>query len=60
MAAIVDPVCGKELEPGQVVVQSRYQGTAYAFCSEECKRQFDENPEAYTGGDALEGEPARQ
>lgn len=53
----VDPVCGMELEPGKVVAQTVYQGTEYDFCSEECKRIFEENPEAYIGhGDATQEE----
>jgi Cu+-exporting ATPase len=55
MAYAVDPVCGMELEPGQVVAESRYQGKTYSFCSVECKRQFDENPEAYVS-DASQGD----
>lgn len=43
----VDPVCGMELDPGQIEAQSSYQGTEYDFCSEECRRLFDENPEEY-------------
>ena len=54
MAKQVDPVCGMELDPGQVEAQSRYQGKAYYFCSEECKRLFDENPEEYVGHSAGE------
>jgi YHS domain-containing protein len=49
MAKAVDPVCGMELDPGQIEAQSRYQGKEYDFCSQECKRLFDENPEAYVG-----------
>jgi YHS domain-containing protein len=59
MAKQIDPVCGMELDPGQVEAQARYQGTAYYFCSEECRRLFEENPEAYVGAAATprEGEP---
>jgi Cu+-exporting ATPase len=47
MANSIDPVCGMELTPGQVVAQSSYQGQRYDFCSEECRRLFEENPEEY-------------
>jgi len=57
MANAVDPVCGMELNPGQVVAESRYQGKTYSFCSQECKQKFDENPEAYVGN-ASQGDGA--
>lgn len=47
MAKAVDPVCGMELDPGQIVAQSSYQGQEYDFCSEECRRLFDEDPKQY-------------
>jgi Cu+-exporting ATPase len=50
MASHVDPVCGMRVEAGQVEAQSRYQGREYYFCSQECKRLFDENPKEYVGG----------
>jgi YHS domain-containing protein len=52
MPKMVDPVCGMQLDPGQVEAESRYQGKAYHFCSEECKRLFDENPKEYAGTSA--------
>ena len=47
-----DPVCGMKL--GEEVVQglvykTPYQGKLYYFCSDECKREFDRNPERYAG-----------
>ena len=47
MAKDVDPVCKMELDPGQIVAQSRYQDHVYNFCSVECKQNFDKNPEQY-------------
>jgi Cu+-exporting ATPase len=44
-----DPVCGMELDPGQVDAQSSYQGKEYDFCSDECRRLFDADPEQYVG-----------
>lgn len=49
MAAVVDPVCGMELQPGQIEAQTQYKGKGYSFCSEECRRIFEENPEEYAG-----------
>ncbi len=45
-----DPVCGMELDPGQIEAQSSYQGQEYDFCSEECRRLFDANPAVYAAG----------
>jgi Cu+-exporting ATPase len=47
MATVTDPVCGMEFDSSQAEAQSQYQGDAYYFCSEECKRLFDENPTEY-------------
>ena len=44
----VDPVCGMKLDPGQIEAQSSYKGKEYDFCSEECKRIFDNDPKFYT------------
>jgi YHS domain-containing protein len=44
-----DPVCGMQVNEQQAAGQSEYQGQTYYFCSPGCKRQFDQNPERYTG-----------
>jgi YHS domain-containing protein len=56
MANPVDPVCGMELTPGQIEAQTRYQGKAYYFCSEECRRIFEEDAEQYVRNDPTEQE----
>jgi YHS domain-containing protein len=40
-----DPVCGVHLD--KPTHSSRYLKCPYFFCSEECKRKFDENPRLY-------------
>jgi YHS domain-containing protein len=42
-----DPVCGAQLEPMDTEHISEYGGSVFYFCSIECKRQFDANPENY-------------
>jgi YHS domain-containing protein len=45
-----DPVCGMEVNEQQAAAQgltSQYQGQTYAFCSADCKRQFDQDPQRY-------------
>jgi len=45
---VVDPVCGAPLEGSDVTWRSTYEGNEYFFESEECKREFDENPELFS------------
>jgi P-type Cu+ transporter len=47
MATVTDPVCGMTFDSSQADAQSTYQGQAYYFCSAECRKLFDENPEEY-------------
>ena len=42
-----DPVCGMNVDFGMTKYKSVYQGKEYGFCSEHCKRQFEENPSQY-------------
>jgi YHS domain-containing protein len=50
MAMVTDPVCGMEFDASQAESQTTYQGQGYYFCSEECRRTFEENPEEFVGG----------
>lgn len=43
----LDPVCGMEVNPASAEAQSDYGGQTFYFCSEECKKKFDTNPERY-------------
>ena len=43
-----DPVCGMQVDERTAVAKSKKDGREYQFCSQECKRQFDEHPERYT------------
>jgi Cu+-exporting ATPase len=47
MATVKDPVCGMEIESSQAPAQSEYNGTAYYFCSVECRALFEQNPGDY-------------
>lgn len=44
-----DPVCGLEVNPREAPYSSTYQGRTYYFTDPDCKRMFDEDPEAYVG-----------
>ena len=43
---VVDPVCGMEIDPASAAGKSEYKGKPYFFCSEQCKKTFDADPEA--------------
>jgi Cu+-exporting ATPase len=45
--AQIDPVCGMEVQAADAAGRSVYEEQTYYFCSAECKREFDENPEDY-------------
>ena len=46
----MDPVCGKVVDPKQAAaagLRSTYQGTAFFFCSDDCKKAFEKDPARY-------------
>ncbi len=43
----IDPICGMELDPQTAEYKSEYKGKTYYFCSFDCKKQFDMEPEAH-------------
>jgi Cu(I)/Ag(I) efflux system membrane fusion protein len=43
-----DPVCGMTVERA-TARKTEYHGKTYYFCSEECKRRFEQDPEKYAG-----------
>ncbi len=45
-----DPVCKKEVNVKEAKFTSRYKGSTYYFCTEECKKAFDKDPEKYLAG----------
>ena len=42
-----DPVCGMNVEPDDAAGQSEFQGKTYYFCCNECKTEFDQNPQKF-------------
>ncbi|HET9463873.1 MAG TPA: YHS domain-containing protein [Thiobacillus sp.] len=46
-ATVKDPVCGMEVAPAQF--ETIYEGLHYAFCSEQCRQRFVNNPHLYIG-----------
>jgi YHS domain-containing protein len=47
MAMHTDPVCGMQVDDQKSTAKSQFQGQNYHFCSEECKRKFDQQPQQY-------------
>lgn len=50
-----DPVCGMSVDSDDI--SADYQGTRYAFCSEQCRERFQENPKLYTDAEDSASEP---
>jgi Cu+-exporting ATPase len=48
MVTTTDPVCGKQFESSQAVAEVEYDLQTYFFCSDECRTQFESNPEQYS------------
>ena len=44
-----DPVCGMQVDEKKAAGQAEHQGRRYYFCSEGCRRMFEQNPSAYLG-----------
>jgi YHS domain-containing protein len=46
-AAAKDPVCGMEVDEKRAAAagrKSEHEGTAFYFCADDCKKQFDAEP----------------
>ena len=43
-----DPVCGMTVdEKKKSEFQAQFEGRKYFFCSEECKKEFEDDPNGY-------------
>jgi len=49
MSMQTDPVCGMKVDDQKAAAKSQYQGSTYYFCSDECRRKFEQQPEQYAG-----------
>lgn len=41
-------VCEREIEESEALVVE-FQGASYTVCSEQCRDEFEKNPEPYAG-----------
>ena len=46
---VIDLVCNMEVDEKTAPAKSDYKGKTYYFCAPGCKKEFDKNPEKYTG-----------
>jgi YHS domain-containing protein len=44
---VTDPVCGMEFAQEKAATRAEYKGRTYYFCTEACRRQFEQGPERY-------------
>ncbi|KAA3616819.1 MAG: YHS domain-containing protein [Calditrichaeota bacterium] len=44
-----DLVCGMQVDKKTPAATSEYKGKTYYFCSQDCKKAFEKNPEKYLG-----------
>jgi YHS domain-containing protein len=44
-----DPVCGTKIneKEKELEFQTQFAGRKYSFCSDECRKEFEERPEEY-------------
>lgn len=47
MENVKDPVCGMAVKADSAERWSEYRGETYSFCSVECKKAFDADPDRY-------------
>ncbi len=56
MAMVKDPVCGMEFDSSQAEAQTIYRDQTFHFCSQECRRTFEENPKEFVSSSAQTSE----
>ncbi|NHV07072.1 MAG: YHS domain-containing protein [Thaumarchaeota archaeon] len=42
-----DPVCKMEVDESKTQWKTTYEGKTYYFCSEDCLKSFESNPQKY-------------
>jgi Cu+-exporting ATPase len=49
--AAIDPVCKMTVEEDKAAATAEYKGKTYYFCNVNCKKDFEEDPEASLSGE---------
>jgi P-type Cu+ transporter len=52
--AVLDPVCGMNVEPNGAAAAWEHAGQTYLFCSVACMHRFRDDPEHYLNMDPSE------
>jgi len=47
IAMTKDPVCGMQVDENNSQYKAQYGGKQYNFCSADCKKKFEQQPEQY-------------
>ena len=42
-----DPVCGMKVDENRSEFHTQFAGKKYFFCSDECRKEFEAEPDAY-------------
>ncbi|MEX2455074.1 MAG: heavy metal-binding domain-containing protein, partial [Rhodospirillaceae bacterium] len=50
-SAVLDPVCGMTVDPGETRHHYAHDGSDYHFCSGRCRARFSAAPDAYLRGE---------
>jgi YHS domain-containing protein len=45
----IDPVCGMTVDEKTSEFQTQFAGKKYFFCSDECRKEFEQEPNEYLG-----------
>jgi Cu+-exporting ATPase len=45
--AAIDPVCNMTVDEHSAAATAEYKGKTYYFCSVGCKKDFEDDPEAF-------------
>ncbi len=43
-----DPVCKMQVDEKKSAAKTEHRGQTYHFCSDECRKKFEQHPEKYT------------
>ena len=49
-----DPVCGMRVDERESEFRTQFAGKKYFFCSEECRKEFEDRPRGVPGDSGIE------
>lgn len=55
-----DPVCGMTFDEKKILWRLDYKGQTYHFCTANCKRWFDSDPERYISKEDMPPKSSRE